>query len=243
MTLITQGWGAELGIPVTVATPQFPNVPVLPGVPQIARSLLFPPSPPPTIGTAATSGNLWQSSQSAPVWGVFDSNGNQVVAPDSVQEFGWRQENRVPNFPVQAGQFSTYNRVGLPYESSVTLTKGGDLTSRSTFLQQIDALIAQSNINLYTIRTPEKSYLSVTVNRAELARRGKDNAFYFDVELYFTQVNQVAAQYSTTQTATNNASVPSAIPPANQGLNNPQTPTTAVQQSALAAIVPPVPTG
>ena len=242
-SLITQGWGAGAGIPVTVTLPPFPNVAALPGVPQLARSLMFPPSPAPTVGTEATNGALWQSTQIAGVWGVFDSNGNQVVTPDSVAEFGWRKENRTPNFPIQQGQFATYNRVALPFESSVTLTKGGDVASRTKFLQQVDALIEQANIALYSIITPEKSYLNVSVTRAELSRRGAGNNSYFDVELFFTEINQVAAQYSTATTPTSDAQEPSAVPPVNQGLNNPQTPPTAVEKAALQAITPPVPTG
>ncbi len=243
MSIITQGWGAGLGIAITVELPVFPNVANLPGVPQLARSLLIQALAPPTLGFAANPDVLWQATQAAPIWGVFDSAGNQVVVPDSVMDFGWRKENRVSNFPIQQGQFTTYNRVGLPFESSVTFSKGGDLLSRSIFLQQIDAIVEQANIELYTIRTPEKSYVDVTVTRAELSRRGKDNAFFFDVELYFTEVIQANAQYSSTTTPTFDASEPSAIPPVNQGLNNPQVPTTAVQQSALAAITPPTPTG
>jgi hypothetical protein len=241
--LITQGWGAGLGIAITVAIPQFPNVANLPGVPQLARSLLVQAVTPPVLGFAANPDVLWHATQSAPIWGVFDDNGNLVVEPDSIMDFGWRKENRIGNFPIQQGQFGTYNRVGLPFESSVTLTKGGDLASRSAFLQQIDVLVTQQNINLYTIRTPEKSYVDVSVTRAELSRRGKDNAFFFDVELYFIEINQVAAQYSTAVTPTSNAQPASAVPPVNQGLNNPQVPTTAVQQSALTAITPPTPTG
>lgn len=243
MSLITQGWGAGLGISITVAIPQFPNVANLPGVPQLARSLLLQAITPPALGFAANPDVLWHSTQSAPIWGVFDGNGNLVVEPDSIMDFGWRKENRIGNFPIQQGQFGTYNRVGLPFESSVTLTKGGDLASRSAFLQQIDVLVAQQNINLYTIRTPEKSYVDVSVTRAELSRRGKDNAFFFDVELYFIEIDQVAAQYSTATTPTNNAQPPSAVPPVNQGLNNPQVPTTAVQKAALTAITPPHPIG
>ncbi len=243
MTLITQGWGAGLGIPVTVATSPFPNVPALPGVPQLARSLLFATDPPPTLGFAANPSVLWHATQSAPVWGVFDSNNRRVVNADSVHGFDWRKENRIPNFPIQAGQFGTYNRVGLPNETSVVLTKGGSLSARTAFLQEIDAIAAQANINLYTIRTPEKSYVNVSVTRAELSRRGSGNAYYFDVEVYFVEVVEVAAQYSTSAAPTPNASTPSALPVTNQGLNNPQVPTTAVQKSALAAITPPVPTG
>lgn len=243
MSLITQGWGAGLGISITVAIPQFPNVANLPGVPQLARSLLIEALAPPALGFAAEPSVLWQATQSAPIWGIFDSNNNLVVQADSVMEFGWRKENRIPNFPIQQGQFGTYNRVGLPSETSITMSKGGDLTSRTVFLQQIDAIVAQQNINLFTIRTPEKSYVNASVTRAELSRRGTANAFFFDVEVFFIEIADVAAQYSTTATPTNDSSVSSAIPVVNQALNNPQSPTTAVQKSALDAITPPVPTG
>lgn len=240
---ITRGWGAGLGIPITVVIPGFPNVANLPGVPQLARSLLIEALAPPVLGFAANPDVLWQATQAAPVWGVFDSANRVVVDADSVMDFGWRKENRMPNFPIQQGQFGTYNRVGLPSENSITLVKGGTLASRTAFLQQVDAIVAQSNINLYTIRTPEKSYANVSVARAELSRRGKDNAYYFDVELYFIEIRDVAAQYSSTAAGpdTTNASVPSAIPSTNQGLNNPQVPTAAVQKSAAAALVPPNP--
>lgn len=247
MTLITQGWGAGLGIPVTVALPPFPNVPALPGVPQLARSLLFAAAAPPALGFAAEPSVLWRATQAAPVWGVFDKNNRLVVNADSVQAFDWRKENRISNFPIQAGQFGTYNRVGLPSETSVILSKGSangnGLAARSAFLAQIDAIVAQSNINLYTIRTPEKSYVNVSVTRAEISRRGVGSANYIDVELYFIEIADVAAQYSTTTTPTNNASTPSALPVTNQGLSNATAPTTAVQQSAVVAITPPVPTG
>jgi hypothetical protein len=243
MAFITQGWGAGLGISITVHIPQFPSVANLPGVPQLARSPLAGVLAPPVLGFAANPDTLWQATQAAPVWGIFDSANNLVVNADSVQDFGWRKENRISNFPIQSGQFGTYNRVGLPSETSVVLTKGGSLSARTTFLAQIDAIVAQQNINLYTIRTPEKSYNNVSVNRAELSRRGVGNAFYFDVEVYFIEIAQIAAQYSTTATPTNNASVPSALPATNQGLSQSTVPTTAIQQSALTAITPPVPTG
>lgn len=243
MTLITQGWGAGLGIPVTVALSPFPNVAALPGVPQLARSLLFAAAAPPALGFAANPSVLWHATQAAPVWGVFDSSNRLVVNADSVMDFGWRKENRIPNFPIQQGQFGTYNRVGLPFETSVVMSKGGTLAARTAFLQQIDAIVAQQNINLYTIRTPEKSYSNVSVTRAELSRRGKDNAYFFDVEVYFIEIANVAAQYSSSATPLNDALEPSAIPPVNQGLSQPSVPATATQKSAREALVPPVPTG
>lgn len=234
---ITQGAGAGQGIPITVALPQYPNVPLLPGVPLLPRSLLFPPSPAPSIGTEANSGALWQSTQTVAGWGVLNTAGNPVVNPDSIADYGWRQELRLPNFPIQAGKFANYNRVILPFEASITLTKGGSLPQRTAFLQEIDVLTAPNNIALYTIMTPEKTYLNCSVTRAELSRRGAANANYFDVELFFIQIVQVTAQYSSSSanTSTANASVPSAIPAVNSGQSNPQTPTPSVQAAGLQA--------
>jgi hypothetical protein len=250
--IITQGWGAGLGIPITVATPPFPNVPALLGVPQLARSLLAPTSAPPTIGTQATSGALWQSTQAAPVWGVFTqatpdfgfgaSPGVQAIIPDSVTDFGWRQEYRVSNYQIQQGQFASYNKVIVPFENSVTLTKGGSLSERTAFLQTVDAVVNDLS-TMYTIRTPEKSYPNVVCTRAELSRRGAGNFAYFDVELFFVEVIDATAVYSSTSTNLSNSSVPSAIPTANNGQTAPSVPSSAVQSSALAAIAPPVPTG
>lgn len=242
--IITQGAGAGLSIPITVSLPAFPNVPLLAGVPQLARSILYPPSPAPTIQSQGNQGALWQSTQSGPVWGVFDQSNNLVIDADSVHDFGWRQEYRVSNFPVQQGQFASYNKVTLPFECSIILTKGGSLTSRQNFLAQIDAVAA--SLDLFNIITPEKTYLNCNVTRPELTRRGAANAFYFDVELFFVQIKEVTPQYSNSGTSapsTANSSVPSAVPPTNQGLNNPQVPSSAVQSSALSAITPPTPTG
>lgn len=220
--LITQGWG--IGLPITVTLPAFPSVANLPGVPQLARSALVGALTPPALGFAADPDVLWQATQSAPVWGVFDVNDDLVVDADSVDTFGWRKENRMPNYPIQEGAFGTFNRVGLPNETSVVLTKGGSLSDRTAFLQQIDILTDQQNIQLYTIRTPERSYFNVSCGRGEMARRKSANAFYFDVELYFIEIAPVAAQYSTVATPTNNAKEPSAVPAINKGLNNPQLP-------------------
>jgi len=229
---------------ITVAVSPFPNVPNLPGVPQLARSPLFPTSSPPTIATPTTLPILAQAASTPAVWGVFDSENNLAINADSVMGFDWRVERRVSNFPIQNGAFASYNKVALPYESSVSLAKGGSEAERNAFLAQIDAVV--DSLGLYTIRTPEKSYTSCNCTRAELSRKGTANATYFDVELFFVQIIQVNAQYSSTsavQVSTENASVPSAIPTVNNGVTSTTVPTSAVQTQVTQAITPPTPTG
>lgn len=207
----------------TISVPPFPNVPVLPGVPQLVRSLLFPASPAPTLGTPAATDTLWQSANATPVWGIFDSTGaTQVVTPDSVLDFDNRNEWRVSNFPVQQGGFGTYNKVIVPFEVSVRMSKGGALADRTAFLQQIAAIAGDTN--LYTILTPEKSYQNCNVTRYEVTRRGTSGAggpsgafFLTEVDVFFIQIIQVTAQYSTTAVGTQNAQEPQAQPAINNG--------------------------
>lgn len=207
---------------IRIPVPPFPNVPALPGVPQLIRSLLFPASAAPSIAVAALQNALWESTQSGPVWGVFDQQNNIVVGADSMLDFGYRHENRISDYNVQAGQFASYNRVNLPFENSVVLTKGGTLDEREAFLKDIDAIdTGPGAFKLYNILTAEKSYLGVNVMHVELSRRGSKNNAYFDVEVRFRKIQQVAAQYSSsavTSTPTDNAQVPSALPFVNNGL-------------------------
>jgi hypothetical protein len=209
----------------------FPNVPNLPGVPQIPRQpgVVIPAI---IAFTGAPLSNILQSAtEQVEAWGVFDSNGNQVVAPDSVVDFGNSNSWDVANFPVQAGSFAAYNKVVVPFEAMVRMTKGGSVSDRATFLQQIAAIAGDTN--LYTIMTPEQAYPDVNVTRYENQRRGAAGAYFLDVDVYFIQIIQVAAQYTST---TLNAADPTAQPATNQGTVQAQPVTP--QASAALAIAP-----
>jgi hypothetical protein len=210
---------------IIVVSP-FPLVPQLPGVPQLARSLLFPPPALPSVGSSAPPGVLWHAVLSTPVWGVFNANGEQVITPDSVIDFENRNEWRVSNYPVQSGGFASYNKVVVPAENSLRMTKGGTKADRAAFIAQIDAIAGDTN--LYTILTPEKSYQNCNLMRYEITRRGVSGAFFLtEVDIFFTTINQVAVQFSTTgtnSTPTPNASQPSALPSTNQGTVQTRTP-------------------
>lgn len=213
----------------------FPNVPKLPGVPQLARSNLFPPGPPPILGLAIALGKLWQSIFAQPQWGIYKPGGDNtinaggifdpqaktadtlVVKPDSFGEFDYRNESSVSDFPVQDGGFASFNKVNNPFEITVRLYKGGSKQARKKFLDSIEAIIG--TLDLYKIVTPEKTYLGVNVTRYELSRRGPRGAYFLtEVDLYFREIRIVKATYSTTATTTQNAQQPSAAPVVNTGI-------------------------
>jgi hypothetical protein len=198
-------------IPVSL----YPNVPNLPGVPQLVRSGLNQPPNNVSLGPQIQS-TLGGSVQSGPTWQILDANFNPVIVPDSFLNFDARKEWKLSDYPVQAGSFSSYNKVIVPFETSVRFSKGGNLSARAAFLQSIDDI--SGDTNLYTVVTPEKSYPSVNITRNEITRRGAEGAFFLcEVDVFFRQILESAAQYSSTAANTSNAQDPAAIGAQNLG--------------------------
>ena len=220
----------------------FPNVPLLPGVPQLARSLLFPPTPGPSLGTNAAPDVLFQAVKQKPVWGVFDSSGVLAIEADSIRTFDFRQEYRISDYPVQQGQFASYNKVIVPYDVSVRLVKGGSQSDRTDFLNQCSIVVA--SLDTYTVLTPEQSYINCVAVRQEISRVETRGAFFVEVELFLRQINFTDAQYTTTgdqTTSTVNAENPTAQPPINQGYVQAQPPDAQTVDSVNEALQPDTP--
>jgi len=198
----------------------YPDVPFVRGVPQLRRSPTAAQIQALAFATVAITGRLWYVTQAAPKWGIFNAQNQPVVTPDSVLDFSFRNEYRVSDFPVQEGAFASYNKVATPFDIVVRMSKGRDLDARANFLRQCDTVL--KSLELYSILTPERTYQNCNVTRIEVTRRGSEGAYFLtDVDVYFREIRQVAAQYSTTVAATQNAQQPSALPPVNQGVVQP----------------------
>lgn len=215
----------------------FPNVPLVAGVPQLPRLPGLGNTVPPVLGAAAAIGSLWRALSSPPTWGIFkqppptqpDANGIEtvtvvhqlvpVVVPDSIMDFNYRNEYDVPDFFVQDGSFSSFNKVANPFENSVRLIKTGSLSDRTEFLAALEVLLP--SLELYQIITPEKTYTNVNPYRLEVARRGPSGAFQLtEVDLYFREIRSVTAQYTTTAPVIPNPQQPSDQDPQNVGVVN-----------------------
>jgi len=206
---------------------------MIPGIPQLPAGAATPVIA--GIASEAISSMLWQAAQSPPAWGVFDSGGNQVLFPDSVLEFSRRQEYEISNYPVQAGEFGSYNKVLRPFEIQMRFSKGGTVNDRANFLNSIDALI--QSISLYTVVTPEVVYPNMNAERQEIMRRGAKGAYFLtEVDVYFIQIIEVTAQYTSTATQLTNAQPASAQPVSNVGTVQPQAPTSQQAQTGGLAL-------
>jgi len=207
----------------------FPNVPDAPGVPQVARAFLpNPTSAGVTIGGAVLA-SLFGLISTQSQWGIYDSSHNLVFEPDSILEFECHPKADIADFPVQGDSsgdptsFASYNKVVLPWDARIRMSKGSTLLDRQQFLKSLKT--AFNSIGLYTIVTPEETYqyadiLNYDIVRSTEGQRATGAYFLHEIDVYFRQILSVQAQYSTTTLA--NASNPSAVPMSVTGAVLPQ---------------------
>lgn len=233
----------------------YPDVPALPGVPQLVRPpsivSLFSGLTADTITVTSdttladasgglTSGTsmmaaLTDASNIEPTWGIFDDSLNQVISPDSILNFHNDNNWRVSTFPVEQGQFASYNKVLLPFEIVVRMVKGGSINDRTDFINQIAKIAGDTN--QYTILTPEIGYQNCNITRYEVTRITTSGAYFLaEVDVFFIQIVETTPVYSTSAAATQDAQNPSAQGATNQGTVNPQPPSPAAAAAAQEAI-------
>lgn len=190
----------------------FPDVPKLSGVPALPRSPNFPPSL--RAGLGLLQGILWRISQAQVRWGIFDSNGKALGDPSKFAGFAgsasdaaglgstlstgavdYSKETRVSDFPLERGSFASYNKVEMAASPMVTLCFAGSETDRRAFLEAIDA--ACKSTDLYSVVTPEVTYINHSVERYNYQRRSTRGATLLIVEITLKEIRQVSALYTT----------------------------------------------
>ncbi len=194
-----------------MAGPVFPDVPKVPGVPAVARSAI-------NSGTA-TEPQLTQDSITVTLdarsqWGVYSADGAQVLFPDSIEAIGYDAEYRIADYPLEEGKFESYDKVALPFQNRVILTKGGTLIERQAFIRSVEEI--RSDLKLYSIVTPEWVYLNANVTRVSIDRSREQGGGMLRVELQLQEVRQNATA-SFTQTRD-----PASAKPVNNGSVQPK---------------------
>ena len=162
-----------------------------------------------------------------PQWGVY-LNGSPVIVADNQISFDYKQDFPISTYPVEQGQFQTYDRVQLPAEIRLRFSAGGDATNRQNFLQSIDSVM-YSGTTLYDVLTPEETYLNYSFQHRDFSRTAESGVGLITVDLWMLEVVQTAtAQYQNTQQPGNAGQQGS-------GAVTPQTPTDAQLQQYDAA--------
>lgn len=188
-------------------TIDFPNVPDVPGVPPLPRSPVVTPLVRSVIGAA--QGVLWRMFTSESRWGIYDSFG-QMLGGDNVagaiagalgigatlstNSVDYSKETRVSDFPIERGSFAAYNKVEQASTPVVSLALGGSESDRTAFLDAIDA--ACKSLELYSVVTPEVTYIDYSIERYNYQRRNSRGATLLIVEISLREIRQVSAQYA-----------------------------------------------
>ncbi len=208
----------------------FPQVPDLPGVPALARSAINAVAnfAAPALLTADGIATLGGSTSDQPQWGLFDSGGALVVAPDSVVDFEFRREQRIAIFPIEQGSFGSYNKVTQPYEGRLKMNKAGTESDRTDFLNAIDA--ALFSLDLYTLVMPEQTYDNANVEHYDFRRTNENGVQLLTVELWVQEVRIAGAP------TFSNTKAPSGQDAQADGAVQAQTPTSGQSNLATAAL-------
>lgn len=140
---------------------------------------------------SADSGALPGGPGSAPQWGIFDDGGSQVIVPDSVLSMDWQGSYRTIDYPIEQGNFETYNKVQVPFEPTVIMRKGGSVSDRQDFINTL--LQIRGDLNLYTVTMPEVSFANSNITDVSFSRRADAGATVIEATIRLKQVNVSAS--------------------------------------------------
>ena len=120
-------------------------------------------------------------------WGIF-SKGTflPAIIPDSIVSFDFKKEYRLANYPQEEGAFQSYNKVTMPYDARIVMTKGGSLGEREYFLSQ--CVVLAGSLDLYTIVTPEITYINANIESYNYRRTSTNGVTLLTVEFLIKEV-------------------------------------------------------
>lgn len=178
-----------------MANVNFPDVPVALGVPPVQRN---PNVPNVSVERLTKDADSLSTDQSI-IWGIFGQSGGLALRPDNITAFEFQREYRISDYPIEEGSFESFNKVTLPYDIRVVMTKGGSLSDRKTFLDAVDAVVA--SLDLYTIVTPERAYVNANLVRQDYRREATSGVSLLMVELHAVEIRtKVSVQFSSSST-------------------------------------------
>lgn len=165
----------------------FPDVPNAPGVPPVLRDAAN--SFDDTL-SALTGDAIDLLATGSSLWGVFDDAGSLVLDPDNIVSVEDNADRRISTYPIEEGGFESYNKVAVPFEAHVIMTKNGTIDEKSEFLDTVNDLL--NSLDLFSIVTPEQTFTKVNFVHTDKSRRAYQGATLLTVSLGFMEVRESA---------------------------------------------------
>lgn len=202
-----------------MAEPDYPDVPIAPGVPPLLR--------PPNAAAAVTAPVMLADAVpfliGETTWGIF-RDGAQVITAETVLAVEYKKNSSIADYPVERGSFESYNKVEIPFDARVRFASGGTNAQRTALLNSIAAIA--DDLNLYDVVTPEAVYQNVNIAHYDYRRTSTAGLGLLSVDVWCLQVRIAPGPGGDV------AKSPSAAPQFNGGAVQ-TTPPTAAQSAGL----------
>lgn len=167
---------------VVISVPPYVTVPVLPGIPNVVRQA----GALSTVASTFYAVSQYVGIQSENTWGIFDKNGKIALESDSVVAVEFKNDHRISDYPQEKGAFASYNKVTMPFDVIVHVTRGDSVEARTAFIKTLDSLCA--SFDLYSVITPDATFGNLSFDRYEYSRRSEKGARLIVAELHARQV-------------------------------------------------------
>ena len=170
-----------------------------------------------------------------PQWGIFDQSLQPVIVGDSCLLVDYRKEFRISDYPIEQGDFASYNKVETPYDFKMTFTKGGSSSDRQTFLTAVAGVVASTDL-YNAVASTDVTYAHANAVSYNYRRTNTNGMTLLTVEIMLEEVRPIAqtaySSSSPSAPAITNPPDATATSQVNDGPVQPQTPT-AAQTSAV----------
>ena len=198
----------------------YPNVPPLPGVPALARNGKY-------VGAGlAVLAQFLPDDLFGTKWGIVSKTGIAVLRPDSFVDFDYKEERKIPNYPIESGSFQSYNKVALPFDCRLTVTCSGNKSMKKpAFLAAIEKLMA--SLELVTVVTPDGNYPGCNLVHVDYRREARQGATLIIAQLWFQEVRIAQA-----------AALPTSAPSGAANVSNGQLSPTSTPSGTFGSINP-----
>jgi hypothetical protein len=156
-----------------------------------------------------------------PTWGVFDADGQPVAPWDSVLKVDYRHEMRIADFPIEGGDFASYNKVQVPYDIRISFVVGsgsGGVNRRTALLDALEQAV--QSLAFYTVATPEATYYRANLTHLEYARETRRGVNLLVADVWISEVRP-AEGVSSADDGSQNPQSPTAQGAGNNGQTQP----------------------
>lgn len=194
---------------------QFPNVPSVPGVPDLIRkSGDLAPVVRGALGII--QGSFWNALKGTQLWGIYEAGSTEAMFGNpsgktpkqlyfsfltkqdfqvSVLSIDLGADSMVSDFPVERGSFANYNKVLRPKMIRVSYAVNGSNTEKADFLNALED--ARDNTTLFDVLTPEKHYHDYTISSFNYSRSADSGSNLMIFDIVLNEIRQVQAAYFT----------------------------------------------